>query len=145
MEKEEEKDEEDIVKADEISEEELELTSPMEEVPVGEPITTVDSKITESVAGKKTDELPECEFPEKQINIYFMSTIGPGEKKHKLLVNTDHKVSAIKETVANLFGLIPTAFHLSHNGVIMDEKSVLTNYDIHDGDTALLIPASTAG
>jgi len=145
MEKEEEKDEEDIVKADEISEEELELTSPMEEVPVGEPITTVDSKITESVAGKKTDELPECEFPEKQINIYFMSTIGPGEKKHKLLVNTDLTVSAIKETVANLFGLIPTAFHLSHNGVIMDEKSVLTNYDIHDGDTALLIPASTAG
>ena len=145
MEKEEEKAEEDMVKADEISEEELELTSPMEEVPVGEPITTVDSKITESVAGKKTDELPECEFPEKQINIYFMSTIGPGEKKHKLLVNTDHKVSAIKETVANLFGLIPTAFHLSHNGVIMDEKSVLTNYDIHDGDTALLIPASTAG
>ena len=145
MEKEEEKDEEDIVTADEISEEELELASPMEEVPVGEPITTVDSKITESVAGKKTDELPEYEFPEKQINIYFMSTIGPGEKKHKLLVNTDHKVSAIKETVANLFGLIPTAFHLSHNGVIMDEKSVLTNYDIHDGDTALLIPASTAG
>lgn len=145
MEKEEEKDEEDIVKADEISEEELELTSPMEEVPVGEPITTVDSKITESGAGKKTDELPECEFPEKQINIYFMSTIGPGEKKHKLLVNTDLTVSAIKETVANLFGLIPTAFHLSHNGVIMDEKSVLTNYDIHDGDTALLIPASTAG
>lgn len=145
MEKEEEKDEEDMVKADEISEEELELTSPMEEVPVGEPITTVDSKITESGAGKKTDELPECEFPEKQINIYFMSTIGPGEKKHKLLVNTDLTVSAIKETVANLFGLIPTAFHLSHNGVIMDEKSVLTNYDIHDGDTALLIPASTAG
>lgn len=145
MEKEEEKAEEDMVKADEISEEELELTSPMEEVPVGEPITTVDSKITESGAGKKTDELPECEFPEKQINIYFMSTIGPGEKKHKLLVNTDLTVSAIKETVANLFGLIPTAFHLSHNGVIMDEKSVLTNYDIHDGDTALLIPASTAG
>jgi hypothetical protein len=123
----------------------LELPSAMEEVPVDETIAIIASEIIESVESEKTDEILEYKLPETQINVYFMSTIGPGEKKHKLLVDTDHKVSVIKETVANLFGLIPTAFHLSHNGVIMDEKNVLTEYNLDDGDTVLLIPASTAG
>ncbi|MFX1519023.1 MAG: helicase HerA-like domain-containing protein [Promethearchaeota archaeon] len=138
--KEEEKEEEYIIEAEELFEDELELSLAMEEVPVDETIAVV-----EPVAREKVDELLESKLPETQINVYFMSTIGPGEKKHKLLIDTDHKVSAIKETVANLFGMIPTAFHLSHNGVIIDEKNVLTEYNLDDGDTVLLIPASTAG
>ena len=42
-------------------------------------------------------------------------------------------------------GLIPNAFHLSNKCVLMKENSTLTKYDIKDGDTVLLIPASTAG
>nr|MDO8085794.1 ubiquitin-like domain-containing protein [Candidatus Sigynarchaeum springense] len=81
----------------------------------------------------------------KDVSVYFQSTIGPGEKKQKLLVNTGNQVGAIKQTVGNMFGLDPNDFHLSHGGVTLDEGSPLSNYNVSDGDTLLLIPASTAG
>jgi len=81
----------------------------------------------------------------QKISVYFMSTIGPGEKKQKLLINTGNKVGDIKETVANLFALDPSDFHLSSGGVTMEESSLLSNYNVSDGDDILLIPASTAG
>ena len=81
----------------------------------------------------------------EKVNVYFMSTIGPGEKKQKLLVDTGYRVGDVKETVSNLFGLTPTDFHMSHDGVTMDENSPLVEYKVNDGDTVLLIPASTAG
>jgi hypothetical protein len=81
----------------------------------------------------------------KKISVFFMSTIGPGEKKQKLTVNDGNLVGAIKETVANLFGLDPADFYLSSGGVTMDETNALNNYDVSDGDDILLIPASIAG
>ncbi len=81
----------------------------------------------------------------KELSLYFTSTIGPGEKKQKLLVNTANQVGAIKQTVGNMFGLNPSDFHLSHGGVTLDEGAPLGNYSMQDGDTLLLIPASTAG
>lgn len=81
----------------------------------------------------------------EQINVYFMSTIGPGEKKQKLMVDTGNNVNAVKQTVGNLFGLNPGDFHLSFGGVTMDDTSPLLEYNVKDGDTVLLIPASTAG
>jgi len=81
----------------------------------------------------------------KKISVYFMSTIGPGEKKQKLTVNDGNLVGDIKETVANLFGLDPADFHLSCGGITMDEINPLSDYTISDGDDILLIPASIAG
>jgi len=81
----------------------------------------------------------------KKISVFFLSTIGPGEKKQKLLVFTGNKVGDIKETVANLFALDPSDFHLSSGGVTMDETSYLSDYNVTDGDDILLIPASVAG
>jgi len=81
----------------------------------------------------------------KKIALYFMSTIGPGEKKHKLVVYTGNIVEQIKETVGNLFALNPLDFHLSHGGITLDEKNSLSEYDVKDGDDILLIPASVAG
>ncbi len=81
----------------------------------------------------------------KKISVYFMSTIGPGEKKQKLLLNTGNLVGDIKETVANLFGLNSDDFHLSSGGITMDENTPLKEYNIVDGDDILLIPASLAG
>ncbi|UCD00496.1 MAG: hypothetical protein JSV23_06280 [Promethearchaeota archaeon] len=81
----------------------------------------------------------------KKISVYFMSTIGPGEKKQKLTVNDGNLVGDIKETVANLFGLDPADFHLSCGGVTMDETNILSHYNVSDGDDILLIPASIAG
>ncbi len=80
-----------------------------------------------------------------QISLYFQSTVGPGEKKQKLLVNTGNRVGDIKTTVGNIFGLNPADFHLSHGGVTMDEGNILNDYNLKDNDTVLLIPASTAG
>jgi hypothetical protein len=81
----------------------------------------------------------------KKISVYFMSTIGPGEKKQKLLVNTGNLVGDIKETVANLFALDPADFYLSSGGITMDDNSALSDYNVADGDDILLIPASIAG
>ena len=81
----------------------------------------------------------------KKINLYFMSTIGPGEKRQKLRVDDGNTVGAIKQTIGNIFGLDPNDFHLSAGGVTMDENSPLNSYNVSDGDEVLLIPASTAG
>jgi hypothetical protein len=81
----------------------------------------------------------------KKLTLYFMSTIGPGEKKEKLTVNDSNLVRDIKETLGNLYGLDPNDFHLSSGGVTVDENSPLKDYDVNDGDDILLIPASTAG
>ena len=81
----------------------------------------------------------------KKLTLYFMSTIGPGEKKEKLIVNDANQVNDIKQTLGNLFGLDPDEFHLSYGGVTMDEDSQLRDYNLSDGDDILLIPASTAG
>lgn len=81
----------------------------------------------------------------KKISVFFMSTIGPGEKKQKMVIDTGNIVESIKQTVGNLFGLDPADFHLSSGGVTLDEHSPLKDYNIADGDDILLIPASTAG
>ncbi len=81
----------------------------------------------------------------KKISVYFLSTIGPGEKKQKLTINDANNVGDIKETVANLFALDPADFHLSSGGVTLDEDNQLSDYNLSDGDDILLIPASVAG
>ena len=81
----------------------------------------------------------------KKMSVYFMSTIGPGEKKQKLTVDDGNNVGDIKRTVGNIFGLNPNDFHLSSGGVTMDESSPLGDYNVGNGDDVLLIPASTAG
>jgi len=81
----------------------------------------------------------------RKVTLYFMSTIGPGEKKEKLTVNDNNRVKDIKRTLGNLYGLNPNDFHLSSGGVTMDESSQLNDYSVNDGDDILLIPASTAG
>ena len=80
-----------------------------------------------------------------KITLYFVSTIGPGEKKQKLTINTGNIISDIKETIGNIYGLEPLNFHLSAGGVTLDELRQLNDYAIKDGDDVLIIPASTAG
>jgi hypothetical protein len=81
----------------------------------------------------------------KKLTLYFLSTIGPGEKKEKLTVNDGNCIEDIKNTLGNLYGLDPNDFHLSTGGVTMDENSSLKEYGVNNGDDILLIPASTAG
>jgi len=81
----------------------------------------------------------------KKLTLYFISTIGPGEKKEKLSVNDSNHVDDIKSTLGNIYGLDPNDFHLSSGGITMDENNPLRDYDVNNGDDILLIPASTAG
>jgi molybdopterin converting factor small subunit len=92
----------------------------------------------------KTPDTPAKKGGE-DISVFFMSTIGPGEKKQKLLINTGNAVGDIKSTVGSIFGVDPEDFHLSHGGVTLDEGKYIMDYPVKDGDTVLLIPASTAG
>lgn len=98
---------------------------------------------TKEIQVKKPVLEPEIES--KKINIYFISTIGPGEKKHKLLIDTKTTVSELKDTLSNIYGLNAGSFHLSLAGITMDENNALTQYNMNEGDEILLIPASTAG
>jgi molybdopterin converting factor small subunit len=102
-------------------------------------------KTPKDVAQNVASKTPAKKSRGEQISVYFQSTIGPGEKKQKLLVNTGNEVRDIKKTVGNIFGLNPADFHLSQGGVTMDDNNKLSEYPIKDGDTVLLIPASTAG
>ncbi|MFX1365415.1 MAG: ubiquitin-like domain-containing protein [Promethearchaeota archaeon] len=101
------------------------------------------------LAGEKSvrSKTPASKTPSagKKVTLYFMSTIGPGEKKEKLSVNSTNRVKDLKRTLGNLYGLDPNDFHLSSGGVTMDENSQLDDYVVNDGDDILLIPASTAG
>jgi hypothetical protein len=103
----------------------------------------------EDLIGKEPvkSKTPASKIPSggKKLTLYFMSTIGPGEKKEKLTVNDGNQVDDIKSTLGNLYGLDPNDFHLSSGGVTMDENSSLRDYDLNNGDDILLIPASTAG
>ena len=101
-----------------------------------------DEDLDEDLEDLQTEKI---ETSGTKISVYFMSTIGPGEKKQKLLLNTGNLVRDIKETVANLFGLDSSDFHLSSGGITMDENSHLKEYNVVDGDDVLLIPASLAG
>ena len=105
-----------------------------EELELGE-----DEKIYSKTPASKTPSAG------RKKTLYFMSTIGPGEKKEKLTVNDGTRVREIKKTLGNLFGLDPNDFHISSGGVTMDENSQLKDYNLSDGDDILLIPASTAG
>jgi len=105
-----------------------------------EPFAEIDKKEVESKTPSK-----KIIHGGKKISVYFMSTIGPGEKKQKLNINDGNLVGDIKDTVANLFGLDPSDFFLSSGGVTMDENIVLRDYNVSDGDDILLIPASIAG
>ena len=107
-----------------------------------EDLDVLDEKAPEPEIDSKT---PKSGGGGAKINLYFTSTIGPGEKKEKLMVDTANSVGAIKQTVGSIFGLNPSDFHLSHGGVTLDESSSLANYNIADGETVLLIPASQAG
>jgi len=82
---------------------------------------------------------------EEKLSLYFVSTIGPGEKKQKLTINMGNIIYDIKETIGNLYGLIPVNFHLSHEGITLDEMKPLNDYNIKDGDEILIIPSSIAG
>lgn len=112
-----------------------------EEFNVDEDLEVPEEKKPGGIAAKT----PKSSAAGKKANIFFMSTIGPGEKKQKLMVDTGNDVGAIKQTVGNMFGLNPADFHLSFGGVTMEEASPLNDYNVDDGDTVLLIPASTAG
>jgi len=82
---------------------------------------------------------------EENIILFFISTIGPGEKKQKLSINVGNIISDIKETIGNIYGLTPLNFHLSADGITLDEVRQLKDYNIKDGSDVLIIPSSTAG
>ncbi|MFX0104046.1 MAG: hypothetical protein ACFE75_00970 [Candidatus Hodarchaeota archaeon] len=104
---------------------------------------TIRTKTPASIKSKTPAQEPVAEA--KKIAVYFLSTIGPGEKKQKLTIGTNNVISKIKETVGNMYGLDPLNFHLVSGGITFDESLSLKDYNLVDGDEILIIPSSTAG
>jgi hypothetical protein len=80
-----------------------------------------------------------------RVTLFFRSTIGPGEKLEKLIVDPETVVLELKKTIGGIFALDPQDFHLSIAGRTLDPDDVLSNYDLEDGSEVLIIPVSTAG
>jgi len=92
------------------------------------------------------EKTPHSKRPQgTRINMFFRSTIGPGEKLEKLNIDPDMSVKELSNTIGDIFGLDPQDFHLSISGRTMDNDDVLSNYDLEDGIEVLIIPVSTAG
>jgi hypothetical protein len=104
---------------------------------------TIRTKTPGSITSKTPTE--EMVVEAKKITVYFLSTIGPGEKKQKLVIDTTNVISKIKETIGNLFGLNPLDFHFVSGGITFDEDLPLKDYNLVNGDEILIIPSSTAG
>ena len=77
-------------------------------------------------------------------NIFFRSTVGP-DRTEKLTIGENTPVMDVKETLANVFGLAPDDFHLSHAGRTLGDDAAIGDYGIDNGDEVLMIPHSTAG
>ncbi len=103
---------------------------------------TITPQIRSKTPATKT---PRSGSPGEKVNLFFKSTIGPGEKTEKLAVGKNTPVRDVKQTIGSLLGLNPDDFNLSHAGRIMDDDDIVGNYDVQDGDEVLLIPVSTAG
>ncbi len=93
-------------------------------------------QISVKAPGPKQDEV---------IDVFFTSTVGPGEKKVKLSIRMDASLDNVKRSVGTTFGLIPVDFHLAYGGITMDENRKVSDYQVKQGATVLLIPASHAG
>jgi len=92
------------------------------------------------------EKTPHTKRPQgSRINLFFRSTIGPGEKLEKLNVDPDMSVKELSNTIGDIFGLNPQDFHLSISGRTMDNDDILSNYELEDGIEVLIIPVSTAG
>lgn len=92
------------------------------------------------------EKTPQSKRPQgSRINLFFRSTIGPGEKLEKLNVDPEMSVKELSTTLGDIFGLDPQDFHLSVSGRTMDNDDVLSNYELEDGIEILIIPVSTAG
>ncbi|MBN2153538.1 MAG: VWA domain-containing protein [Candidatus Lokiarchaeota archaeon] len=79
------------------------------------------------------------------IKVFFQATIGPGEKQIELEIDKNTRIENLKVTVGNIFGLFPPDFHLVYGGITMDETRAIKVYHVDNGDTILIVPASTAG
>ncbi len=106
-------------------------------------------EIEEEREGAKTpiqSKVPESKTPKgSRITLFFRSTIGPGEKLEKLIVDPDMAVQELSTTIGEIFGLDSQDFHLSISGRTLDREDILSNYDLEDGLEVLIIPVSTAG
>ena len=92
------------------------------------------------------EKTPHSKRPQgTRINMFFRSTIGPGEKLEKLNIDPEMSVKELSNTIGDIFGLDPQDFHLSISGRTMDNDDVLSNYELEDGIEILIIPVSTAG
>jgi len=112
--------------------------APVSKTPVSKP-AAIKSK---TPAGQGKAQASAAAGPKK--NIFFKTTVGP-ERTEKLSIGTSTPVRDVKSTLANIFGLNPDDFHLSHAGRTMDEDAPVSDYNVDNGDEVLLIPQSTAG
>lgn len=95
------------------------------------------------------DEPPEGEEKtpsgSKKVSVYLQSTIGPSQRQEKMTISTQAPVFDLKYTIGQIFNLPPEEFHLSHGGRTLDPDDIISNYDVEEGDTLMLIPVSIAG
>ena len=82
---------------------------------------------------------------EGQIRVYVRSLVEPGEKTKIIIVDTKELIRIIKEKIAILFDYDLKDFVLSSGGILLQENSLIRDYDIDDDDEIALIPSRKEG
>jgi len=78
---------------------------------------------------------------EDQIRVYIRSLVESGEKTKIIIIDTSEVVGMIKEEIGRFFDYELKNFLLSSGGIILDENSLIKDYDIDDDDEIALIPS----
>ncbi len=78
---------------------------------------------------------------EDQIRVYIRSLVEPGEKTKIIIIDTSEVAGIIKEKISRFFDYELKTFLLSSGGIILDENSLIKDYDIDDDDEIALIPS----
>ncbi|MFX0105383.1 MAG: ubiquitin-like protein [Candidatus Hodarchaeota archaeon] len=78
---------------------------------------------------------------EGQIRVYVRSLVEPGERTKIIIVDTTEVIRIIKEKIAILFDYELEDFLLSSGGILLQENSLIKDYDIDDDDEIALIPS----
>jgi len=115
-------------------------TTPKTKTPAKGPATAKPAQVKSKTPASKKEPVGAGD----KKNVFFKTTVGP-ERTEKLSIGLNTPVREVKDTLANIFGLSPDDFHLSHAGRTMDDGAPIGDYKVDNGDEILLIPQSTAG
>lgn len=75
-----------------------------------------------------------------KVRVYVRSLVEPGEKTKIIIIETNQLVNLVKERIGILFDYDLNEFLLSYGGILLDQNTLVMEYNLEDDDEIALIP-----